>query len=105
MRSRFCMSEPRAALCARASKIAINGRPRRAVAARRIVRSVNKSTPEFEKFKRSAAAQRRRLLGEYGLDRNARARNVEAVLLHQVLAVGQDRIGVLHDLQPLIVII
>ena len=47
------------------------------------------------------APQRRRLLIEHRLDRRPRRCAVEAVALHQVLAIGEDGVGVLHQLQPL----
>jgi hypothetical protein len=47
-----------------------------------------------------STAQRHLLLIEYRLDRLARCLDVEAVLLHQVAAIGQDGVGVPQHLQP-----
>src|SRR6516225_10460843 len=49
--------------------------------------------------------QRQRLLVEHRLDRRPRGRNVEPVLRDEVLAVGRDRVDVLHHLEPLEVIV
>ena len=45
--------------------------------------------------------ERRRLLVEHRLDSQPRGFQIEAVLCHQVAAIGQDGVGVLHHLQPL----
>jgi hypothetical protein len=52
-----------------------------------------------------SAAQRHRLLIEHRLDRLARCVDVEAVLLDQIAAIGQDGVGVVQHLQPLEMIV
>ncbi len=52
-------------------------------------------------MQRNPTPQRHRLLIEHRLDRGPRRFAVEAVALHEVLAVGEDQVGVLHQLQPL----
>ena len=49
--------------------------------------------------------QRQRLLVEHRLDRRPRGRDVEAMLRDEILAVGGDRVDVLHQLEPLEAII
>src|SRR5262249_19188330 len=49
----------------------------------------------------TAREQRHRLLIKHRLDRLARCLDIEAVLLDQVVAIDQDGVGVLEDLQPL----
>lgn len=52
-------------------------------------------------MQRSPAPQRRRLLVEHRLDRGPRRFAVEAVLGDEIGAIGEDGVGVLHQLQPL----
>jgi hypothetical protein len=52
-------------------------------------------------YKLGSAAQRQRLLIKHRLDRLARCLDIEAVLLNQVAAIGQDGVNVAQHLQPL----
>jgi len=58
----------------------------------------------LQNYKLGSAAQRHRLLIEHRPDGLARCLDVEAVLLDQVAAIGQDGVGILQHLQPLEVI-
>src|SRR5580704_16648478 len=51
------------------------------------------------------STQRRRLLGQHCLDGNSGRHRIEIVLLHQIIAIGEDRIGILHHLQPFVVVL
>ena len=49
-----------------------------------------------------AALEGQRLFGEHGFRHNLAGRlGVETVRGNEVAAIGNDRVGVLHDLQPL----